>query len=162
MIHGGVPAGDDSDDDTREGIIRQFHRDPRRMVLVANPAAGGEGISLHQVCHNAIYIGRTYNAAHYLQSRDRIHRLGLSADTTTRITIVENTAPNRVGSIDLSVRRRLETKVAAMAAILDDHDLRELALESDLADPTLDDGITRRDLEDLILELRQGDGSGAR
>ena len=97
MIHGGVPAGDDADDDTREGIVRLFHSDPRRMVLVANPAAGGEGISLHQVCHNAVYIGRTYNAAHYLQSRDRIHRLGLSGDTTTRITIVENTAPNRVG-----------------------------------------------------------------
>ncbi len=162
MIHGGVPAGDDADDDTREGIIRQFHSDPRRMVLVANPAAGGEGISLHQVCHNAIYVGRTYNAAHYLQSRDRIHRLGLSPDTTTRITIVENKAPIRVGSIDLSVRRRLQEKVAAMSAILDDRDLRELALESDDADPTLDDGITRKDLEDLILELRLGGGSGAR
>ncbi len=162
MIHGGVPAGDDADDDTREGIIRRFHSDSRRMVLVANPAAGGEGISLHQVCHNAVYIGRTYNAAHYLQSRDRIHRLGLSADTTTRVTIVEHTAPNRVGSIDLSVRRRLQAKVAAMSAVLDDRDLRQLALESDDADPLLDDGITRADLEDLILELRRGDGDGAR
>lgn len=53
-IHGGVDAGDENDDETREGKIRLFHDDPNVMVMVANPAAAGEGISLHTVCHHAI------------------------------------------------------------------------------------------------------------
>src|SRR5439155_10611516 len=89
VIHGGVETGEESDDDTREGILRRFHEDERCLVLVANPAAGGEGISLHHVCHNAIYVGRTFNAAHYLQSRHRIHRLGLPRDAVTRIEVLE-------------------------------------------------------------------------
>lgn len=56
------------------------------------------------------------------------------------------------------MRRRLQTKVDAMAALLADRDLQQLSLESDDADPTLDDGVTREDLEDLVLELRRGGG----
>ena len=36
---------------------------------------GGEGISLHKNCWNAIYVDRSYDCAKYLQSRDRIHRV---------------------------------------------------------------------------------------
>ena len=75
-IHGGVPSGLPSDPESREGRIRRFHEDPGCFVLVANPAAAGEGISLHTVCHNAIYADRSYVSTHYLQSIDRIHRLG--------------------------------------------------------------------------------------
>ncbi|HEY6385860.1 MAG TPA: hypothetical protein VIX91_09285 [Candidatus Acidoferrum sp.] len=32
---------------------RLFHDNPDVMVLVANPAAAAEGISLHSVCHRA-------------------------------------------------------------------------------------------------------------
>ena len=46
------------------------------MVLVANYASCAEGISLHHVCHNAIYIDRSFQADQYLQSIDRICRLG--------------------------------------------------------------------------------------
>lgn len=161
-IHGGVAAGDEADDDTREGIIRLFHNDPSRTVLVANPAAGGEGISLHKVCHDAVYLGRTYNAAHYIQSRDRIHRLGLGPDIETRIVIVESMAPAILGSIDLSVRRRLQSKIDAMAQVLADHDLQQLSLEADDADPMLEDGVTREDLQDLVAELRRGAGDAGR
>ena len=48
-IHGGVDAGSDDDEDTREGKIKKFHDDPNTQVLIANPAAASEGISLHQV-----------------------------------------------------------------------------------------------------------------
>jgi hypothetical protein len=152
-IHGGVPAGSEEDDDTREGIVRRFHDDQSCLVLAANPAAGGEGISLHRVCHDAIYVGRTYNAAHYLQSRDRIHRLGLDPEITTRITLFESTAPGGVGSIDMSVRRRLDSKITQMSQALEDWDLRQLALESDTAEAYLDDGLTFDDLTDLLREL---------
>ncbi|MHB8459097.1 MAG: SNF2-related protein [Candidatus Limnocylindrales bacterium] len=156
-IHGGVRAGDDDDAETREGIVKRFHEDPSCQVLIANPAAGGEGISLHRVCHDAIYVGRTYNAAHFLQSRDRIHRLGLPEGTITNLTFYEARTPRRLGSIDLSVRNRLDAKVRQMDAIFDDPDLRAIALESDSADPTLDDGLGLDDLQDLFSVLVGGE-----
>ena len=117
-IHGGVDAGDENDDETREGKIRLFHDDPNVMVMVANPAAAGEGISLHMICHHAIYLDRSFNAAQYLQSEDRIHRLGLPFDQDTIIEIVEC-----VGTVDETVRQRLEFKVGQMAAALNDSGL---------------------------------------
>jgi SNF2 family DNA or RNA helicase len=89
------------------------------MVMVANPAAAGEGISLHTVCHHAIYLDRNFNAAQYLQSEDRIHRLGLPPNQDTTIEIVEC-----AGSVDESVRQRLEFKVGQMAAALNDSGLK--------------------------------------
>ncbi|MGV8294447.1 hypothetical protein ACV36C_36975, partial [Pseudomonas aeruginosa] len=65
-IHGGVDAGDEDDDETREGKIKLFHDDPNVRIMVANPAAASEGVSLHRVCHHALYLDRTFNAAHYL------------------------------------------------------------------------------------------------
>ncbi len=118
FIHGGVDAGLDDDDDTREGKIKLFHDDPNCFVMVANPAAASEGISLHKVCHHAIYVDRTYNAAHYLQSEDRIHRLGLEADEAPTIELLEGE-----NSIDQSVRARLELKVQKMADALNDPSL---------------------------------------
>ena len=85
FIHGGVDAGDENDFDTREGKIKRFHTDDTCKVLVANPAACSEGISLHKVCQNAIYLDRSFNAAHYMQSEDRIHRLGLAPDAKPQI-----------------------------------------------------------------------------
>ena len=125
-IHGGVDAGDESDDDTREGKIRLFHDDPAVMAMVANPAAAGEGISLHTVCHHAIYLDRNFNAAQYLQSEDRIHRLGLAPDQETTIEIVECE-----GSVDETVRQRLDFKVGQMAAALEDSSLRIAPLPMD-------------------------------
>ncbi len=76
-LRGATPTGDADDEDTREGRIKLFHNSSTHGVLIANPAACSEGISLHTVCHDAVYVDRSYNAAHYLQSVDRIHRIGL-------------------------------------------------------------------------------------
>lgn len=73
-IFGAVPTGETNDPNTREGRLRIFHQDPHCRTLIANPAAAGEGISLHRICHDAIYVDRSYNSTHYLQSIDRIHR----------------------------------------------------------------------------------------
>lgn len=118
FIHGGVDAGDESDFDTREGKIKRFHTDDTCKVLVANPAACSEGISLHKVCQYAIYLDRSFNAAHYMQSEDRIHRLGLSPDAKPQIEFVECE-----DSIDQVVRTRLELKVKTMAQALEDSSL---------------------------------------
>lgn len=154
FIHGNVPVGSADDPNTREGRIRQFHADNMSCrVLVANPAACSEGISLHRVCHNAIYIDRTYNAAHYLQSVDRIHRLGLEPGTETSIYILESVAPGVIGSIDYSVRRRLIAKLNMMATALEDMDLRQLALDEQEGDEPIDYDITLDDIVDLVNEL---------
>lgn len=117
-IHGGVDAGDENDNETREGKIKRFHDDPTCKVLVANPAACSEGISLHKVCQYAIYLDRSFNAAHYMQSEDRIHRLGLAPDAKPQVEFVECE-----DSIDQVVRSRLELKVRTMAKALEDSSL---------------------------------------
>jgi SNF2 family DNA or RNA helicase len=121
-IHGGVDAGDEDDLDTREGKIKRFHQDPSAMVLVANPAAASEGISLHTVCHHAIYVDRSFNAAQYLQSEDRIHRLGLPKDIETTIEILECK-----DTIDSLITSRLNEKVQRMSTVLNDPSLNILA-----------------------------------
>jgi len=160
-IYGAIPIGDDSTLETREGRIRRFHEDPACSVMIANPAAAGEGISLHQVCHDAIYLDRSYNTTHYLQSIDRIHRLGLPPDIETNIYIFQTVAPKGIGSIDRSVNRRLATKLRNMQQLLNDPDLHELALdEENAADPT-DYGMELDDLIDLIEELEGRAGADA-
>ncbi|WP_341793516.1 MULTISPECIES: SNF2-related protein [unclassified Rickettsia] len=139
-IHGGVDAGDEDDDETREGKIKLFHDDPNVKIMVANPAAASEGVSLHKICHHAIYLDRTFNAAHYLQSEDRIHRLGLSPNEQTNIEIVECT-----GTIDETVRERLNFKVGKMAEALEDSSLK--------IDPIPIDPISTDDPEDYVIGL---------
>lgn len=153
-IHGQVDTGDENDPMTREGRIKAFH-DPNGQcnVLVANPAACSEGISLHKVCHHAIYVDRSFNAGHYLQSVDRIHRLGLEEGQLTYIHVLESIAPNAVGSIDYSVRRRLITKLKTMYDVLRDFDLHRLALDEEEEDAPIDYDITFDDLVDIIEEL---------
>ncbi|MFT6658542.1 DEAD/DEAH box helicase [Maritalea sp.] len=152
-IHGGVPSGDASDETTREGKIRRFHEDPNCSVLIANPAAAGEGISLHTVCHNAIYVDRSYVSTHYLQSIDRIHRLGLSPDQETNIFVYRTKAPAEIGSIDLSVSRRLTQKIRNMQELLNDPDLHKLAYDEEQADDPIDYDVRLQDIIDLISEL---------
>lgn len=152
-IHGGVPSGDVNDSETREGRIKKFHEDNNCRVLIANPAAAGEGISLHTVCHNAIYADRSYVSTHYLQSIDRIHRLGLPPDQETNIYVYRSKAPAQIGSIDLSVSRRLTEKIRNMQVLLDDPDLHELALDEEEALDPIDYDIRLQDIIDLISEL---------
>lgn len=152
-LHGAVPSGSEMDPETREGRVRRFHIDPSCKALIANPAAAGEGISLHTICHNAIYADRSYVSTHYLQSIDRIHRLGLKPDDTTDIYVYRSKAPPEIGSIDLSVSRRLIKKIRNMQVLLDDPDLHEIAFDEEEADDPIDYDITMDDIVDLIAEL---------
>lgn len=151
-IHGGVDAGDEDDDETREGKIKLFHDDPNIRVMVANPAAASEGISLHRVCHHAIYLDRTFNAAHYLQSEDRIHRFGLASDQNTTIEIVEC-----IDSIDETVRERLSYKIGKMADALEDSSLKPDPIPIDPNDiEDIDDystGLLPDDIQALLKDL---------
>ena len=152
-IHGGVDAGNESDFDTREGKIKRFHTEDTCKVLVANPAACSEGISLHKVCQYAIYLDRSFNAAHYMQSEDRIHRLGLSPDAKPQIEFVECE-----DSIDQVVRTRLELKVKTMAQALEDSSLSVEISSVDYDEEAEDyDSLTADDAKAVIEYFFSGD-----
>jgi hypothetical protein len=125
-IHGGIPSRDMMADEnavTRESELERFRTDPTCGVLLANPAAAGEGISLHHWCHHAIYLDRTFNAGHFLQSQDRIHRLGLDEATVTKFTLLISD-----GTVDQTVDNRLRTKVQALSMLMNDPGLVRVAL----------------------------------
>ncbi|RUC23053.1 DEAD/DEAH box helicase [Pseudomonas aeruginosa] len=152
-IHGGVDAGDEDDDGTREGKIKRFHDDENVRVMVANPAAASEGVSLHTVCHHALYLDRTFNAAQFLQSMDRIHRLGLPPRQATTIEVVECS-----GSIDETVQWRLKTKIDAMAAALNDTTLQidPIPMDPEMTDDDEDwsgGGMDAEDVQALLRDL---------
>jgi SNF2 family DNA or RNA helicase len=123
-IHGAVPTGPDDSTEFREGRIRLFKEDPNCRVLIANPSACGEGISLHKTAHNAVYFDRSFNAAHFLQSIDRIHRRGLpvGAETNVYILFLKDT-------LEEAVRDRLSTKIRALQKLLDDEDLAAMVYD---------------------------------
>ncbi|WP_238331913.1 DEAD/DEAH box helicase [Kribbella jejuensis] len=131
----------------RAGEIDRFRNDPDCMVLLSNPATLGEGISLHHHCNDAIYVDRDFAAGRYLQSRDRIHRLGLAPDTETRITILST-----VGTIDEVVNDRLGAKLEFMGRILDDDGVRQLADPDE--EPAIGGGLDLRDMQSLMGHIR--------
>lgn len=146
FIHGGVEAGSEAEEATREAKLKRFKEDPLARVLVANPAACSEGISLHTVCHNAIYLDRGFNAAQYIQSEERIHRIGLAPETKTTVEIVQSE-----GTIDEVVQARLAVKIDRMARVLGDDSLGiDDVLELDPEDESLD----RDDIAELLEHLR--------
>ncbi len=112
-LYGATPVANDfidSDSDeyelTRESIVKKFNDTTSGLdVIIANPFAVAESISLHKACHNAIYLERSFNAAHFIQSKDRIHRYGLPKDTVTNYyyLVSEN-------SIDETIDNRLTLK----------------------------------------------------
>lgn len=119
-LYGATPVatGDEEEDDaveTREKIIADFHKpDSQFSVIIANPFAVSESISLHKVCHNAIYMERSFNAAHFIQSKDRIHRYGLKPGTETNYyyLLSEN-------SVDVVIHDRLIAKERRLREIIE-------------------------------------------
>jgi len=148
-IYGAINTGGIDEFDSREYRIKKFHTDPECRILIANPQACSEGISLHKACHHAIYLDRSFNAAYYLQSVDRIHRLGLDKDVETQISflIAKDT-------IDEIVIKRLNEKTSKMADVLNDQFLRKLALDPE--DIDIDDsfGFDLQDSREVINHLR--------
>ncbi|MGW6933353.1 DEAD/DEAH box helicase [Lentzea sp. NPDC054927] len=135
MVHGGTVE--------RAEELDRFQNDPDCMVLVSNPATLGEGISLHQVCHDAVYVDRDFVAGRFLQSLDRIHRLGLAADVETRVTVLAAR-----GTIDEVVELRLAKKLEFMGKILDDPSVQQL---SDLEEePAVASGLESSDVQALL------------
>ena len=118
-ITGSVPAYEAEEDEdleeTREQRIALFKSHPDRSVLIASAAACAESISLHKCCQRAIYLERSFNAAHFLQSIDRIHRQGMPLGKTAHIEI-----PFIPCAIERVVNQRLARRQIALYRLLDD------------------------------------------
>jgi SNF2 family DNA or RNA helicase len=135
LIYGQTPTENASerDEETREEIIRTFlHRNSGVDVLVANPAACAESISLHKSCAHAIYYDLSYNCAQYLQSLDRIHRVGGSEDKVAHYYFLQYG-----DTVDRDVLANVQKKAAAMSAIIDRdypiYDLDMFSVDDELA-----------------------------
>lgn len=151
LLEGYAPAVVYGGTADREDQLRRFREDPNCHVLISNPATLGEGISLHHVCHDAVYVDRDFLAGRFLQSLDRIHRLGLAPGTETRVTILATR-----NTVDEVVRVRLEEKLEFMGRILDDPGVQQLA---DLQEePAAGVGMDAADVRALLRHLDASTG----
>ncbi|MCK4817105.1 SWF/SNF helicase family protein, partial [bacterium] len=118
LIYGKTPIEQTTleEEESREKIRNEFiDPDSGLDILVANPAACGESISLHKTCFHAIYYDLSYNCAQYLQSLDRIHRVGGSEINQANYYFLqyENT-------VDQDIKANLEQKAEKMFDIIEE------------------------------------------
>lgn len=119
----------------REKIIKEFHdKNSPVKVIIANPHAVGESISLHKACHNALYLEQGYNAGTYMQSKDRIHRVGLAANDVTNYFFLHSE-----DSVDELVYARVNEKEKRMLEIIEKEEIPLLANNADFQEDTEDD-----------------------
>lgn len=121
LIYGKTPIRKDDfitigEEKTREDIRDEFlDKKSGLNILIANPAACAESISLHKSCFHAIYYDLSYNCAQYLQSLDRIHRVGGSENKTANYYFLQYE-----NSIDEDILINLESKAQKMYSIVED------------------------------------------
>lgn len=120
-VYGEVPL------EERLQILEDF-RSGRFRVLLTNPHTLAESVSLHSVCHDAIYFEYSYNLVHLLQSKDRIHRLGLPEGQYTQYDFLQLVYQTEDGpwSMDEAVYQRLREKEKTMLDAIDRHVLETM------------------------------------
>jgi SNF2 family DNA or RNA helicase len=116
--HYGVARIDGSVKSIRERLdaIERFQSDPDTRIFVGNAASAGAGITLTAAYH-AIYESFSNQAAHYMQSVDRIHRRGQTRDVTYHILIATGTIE------DHEFERLLEKERASRELLGDQYEL---------------------------------------
>lgn len=143
LLYGETPNENDetpSDILTREKIIDKFHKiDCNYKVLIANPFAVGESISLHKACHNAIYLEKNFNAAMYMQSKDRVHRYGLDNNDIINYYYLLSE-----DSIDLTIHNRILEKEKRMLDIIESEEIPLLNMND------LEEDINNDDIQAII------------
>lgn len=97
----------------RAESIKKFQKDPIVRICVANPAAAGAGVTLH-AASDAAYISFSNQAAHFLQSLDRIHRRGQESSITQYHLFVCK------GTIEEAEVQRLREKEIRQSKLLGD------------------------------------------
>ncbi|RAJ98468.1 DEAD/DEAH box helicase [Aliidiomarina maris] len=100
--------------DQRREAVRLFQESPDRMLFIGNPAAAGAGVTLH-ASYDAVYVSYSNQAAHYLQSLDRIHRRGQISEEVNYYLLVCK------GTIEETEVIRLRDKELQQHSLLGDH-----------------------------------------
>jgi len=149
IIYGDIPKDEEEDIEfNREKMIQEFRTSSDCPLLIANPSACAESVSLHRICNHAIYLDRTFNAAHYLQSLDRIHRVGMDPGQKVYYYLLQSR-----DTIDEVIDQRLLEKESRMRKLLDD-DISVMNLDyqaSEFSEETEED----RDFSALVEHLQQ-------
>ena len=118
LVYGGTDVSD------RQNLIDDF-RFGNTMVMISNPQTLGESVSLHKEVHDALYFEYNFNLTFMLQSRDRIHRLGLEDNQYTRYyylqTRCEPDDSGDPGYIDQQIYKKLEAKANIMYKAIDNN-----------------------------------------
>ncbi|NGY04962.1 SNF2-related protein [Solimonas terrae] len=129
-LTGVTPVGGGDDDaqllGTREEIIDRFHSTPGPAVLVANPQAVGESISLHKACRTAIYYDRDFNAGRFIQSKDRIHRYNPAGGGLVSYFYLGSS-----DTVDDDIDQRLQMKERRLIDLVDSEDIPLLTASGD-------------------------------
>ncbi|MCC4221701.1 DEAD/DEAH box helicase [Staphylococcus saprophyticus] len=130
-IRAEVISGSVSQEERNE-IINKF-KSKEIDILITNPHTLAESVSLHQTCHDAIYFEYSYNLVHLLQSKDRIHRLGLDPNDYTQYYYLQQSYPMEQGNYSLGERiyKRLSEKEQLMLDAIDKHELEILPTEDE-------------------------------
>lgn len=82
-------------DQRKSEALKRFETDDKCTILIANPASAGHGLNL-QFCSNIIYFELDFNLENYLQSMDRINRIGQKNKMTIYYLIAKNTVDNYI------------------------------------------------------------------
>lgn len=117
VIYGQIDAKE------REKIILDYQQG-KYDVLITNPHTLAESVSLHKVAHDALYLEYSFNLTHMLQSRDRIHRLGLKENQETNYYyfMLEGNEGER-STIDNKIYHRLSEKRDTMYKAIENNQL---------------------------------------
>lgn len=118
--------GQVTDVKSRREAVRRFQEDDDARLFVANPAAAGAGLTLHKA-RFAVYESFSNQAAHYLQSLDRIHRRGQGRNVEYLVLLCDE-------SLEIQEYNRLVAKEAAAQSLLGDRASSPVTRETFLSD----------------------------
>jgi len=142
----------------KERSLREFRGETGENevnILIANPASLSESVSLHRHCHHAIYVDRTFNATHWIQSKKRIHRVGMD-DVETKYTILKSTfADGDENTVDERVRRNLDSKEKKMRKFLNDPGLNNNEMELNWNEDEAESGAELEDYAGCLEAIRE-------
>ncbi|GBG56078.1 RNA helicase [Sporomusaceae bacterium FL31] len=133
---------------SRDCIIQDFKDTDKPAILLATPASCAEAVSLHKHCHDMIFLDITFNAAHWMQAKDRIHRIGMASDIDTNYYVFQ--AKN---TYDKTIFDRVIRKEAQMKAVCN----CDLPVVNDEEEISFDDLIDNNDkvIDEFETELEK-------
>lgn len=128
----------------RDDIINEFQKGEIDL-LISNPQTMAESVSIHQHCHDAIYIDFSFNLVHMLQSKDRIHRFGLPSDVETNYYFF---IPNNLDkNIDNMIYKRLKEKEKLMLDSINSENIEPLNARQEYTYKEIAENIAKEILE---------------